>query len=133
MDAGADFEVVCRMWDAFSRDDEAACLALIHPDAVIVPFGAAMEGASYAGHGGISRWFAEMRETWEHFETHPERYREADGNLVVYGRWKARGRDSGVNLDVPATWVVKVRHGKIASWRTFTDRGEAHEFAGLRD
>jgi ketosteroid isomerase-like protein len=39
----------------------------------------------------------------------------------------------GVELEVPATWVVEVRDGKIAFWRTFTDRDEAHRFVGLQD
>jgi ketosteroid isomerase-like protein len=133
MGAEADFEVVRRAWDACARYDEPAFLAVIQPDAVAVPFGAAMEGVSYAGHEGILRWFKGIQETWEHFETHPEEYREAGDKLIVYGYWRARGRDSGVNLEVTATWVVEVRDGKVAFWRTFTDRDEAHEFAGLRD
>ena len=51
----------------------------------------------------------------------------------MYGLWKARGRDSGIDLEMPATWVVEIRDGKIAYWQTFTDRDEAHEFAGLHE
>ena len=119
---------------AFNRNDVDRALAGIRQDAVVIPFGAAMEGKRYEGHDGILDWFQnEIRTNWEVFDTHPDGYRKAGDRLVVYGRWKARGRDSGIELDVSATWVVEFRDGKIAFWQTFTDRQEAHEFAGLRE
>lgn len=129
----ADFDVVRTVWAAFSREDDEAAIALIHPDAVIVPFGAAMEGKQYAGHEQILYWMnAEIRENWEWFHTDPQKFRKIDNHILVYGCWRARGRDSGVELEVPATWVVDVRDGKIGFWRTFTDRDEAHRFVGLQ-
>ena len=119
-------------WAAFRRDDVEGALALIHSDATIVPFGSAVEGRSYTGHEEIRRWWVdEIRAAWERFDTDPVEFRQAGRYLVVYGRWCAVGRDSGVQLDVPATWVVEVRDGKIAGWQTFTDRAEAHRAAGL--
>jgi ketosteroid isomerase-like protein len=38
-----------------------------------------------------------------------------------------------MKLEMPATWVVEVREGKIASWQTFTDRKEAFEAVGLSE
>ena len=120
------------VWDAFSREDDETAIALIHPDAVIVPFGAALEGKQYAGHDQILQWMNhDIRESWERFPTVPQEFRKVGDRILVYGWWRARGRDSGVELDVAATWVVDVRDGKIAFWRTFTDRDEAHRFVGL--
>jgi ketosteroid isomerase-like protein len=133
-DAQADFQVVSETWAAFNRDDLDGALSRIREDVVVIPFGAAMEGRRYEGHAGILDWFRnEIRSNWEQFETIPHEYRRAGRRLVVYGRWKARGRDSGVELDVPATWVVELRDGRIAFWQTFTDRKEAHEFAELHE
>ena len=121
-------------WDAFNRDDLDDALSRIHADATVIPFGAAMEGKRYEGHAEILAWYRDdIRANWEQFDTLPEEFRKAGDRLVVYGTWKARGRDSGIDLEVPATWVVEVRDGKIAYWQTFTDRDEAHEFAGLRE
>ena len=134
MDQQAEFQIVRTAWEAFSRFDLERALAGIHEDAVIVPFGAAMEGRRYEGHAGVSDWFLnEIRPNWERFETDPQEFRKVGDCLLVYGRWRARGRDSGVQLDVPATWVVEVRDGKIAAWQTYTDRDEAHAAVGLRD
>jgi ketosteroid isomerase-like protein len=130
----ADFGVVREVWDAFNCDEVDAALDRIDEDAVVIPFGAAMEGRTYEGHAGIRDWFEnEIRANWEHFDTDPVEFRRVGRKLLVYGRWRARGRDSGVELDVPATWVVEVRDGKIAGWQTFTDREEAHRCIGLRD
>jgi ketosteroid isomerase-like protein len=130
----ADFEVVRKVWEAFSRGDDDVAVAMIHEDAVIVPFGAALEGKQYAGHDQILDWMSgDIRVNWEWFHTVPREFRKVGGRILVYGSWRARGRDSGVELDVPATWVVDVRDGKIAFWQTFTDRDEAHRFIGLQE
>lgn len=134
METEYEFQVVSETWEAFNRDDLDAALERIHEDAVIVPFGAAMEGRRYEGHAGVTDWYRnEIRPNWEEFYTHPEEFRKVGDRLLVYGRWRARGRDSGVQLDVPATWVVRVRDGRIADWQTYTDRSEAHSAVGLRD
>jgi ketosteroid isomerase-like protein len=130
----ADFEVVRKVWEAFSREEDQAAVALIHHDAVVVPFGAALEGKQYTGHDQILGWMSDdIRGNWEWFHTVPGEFRKVGDRILVYGCWRARGRDSGVELEVPATWVVDVRNGKIAFWRTFTDRDEAHAFIGLQE
>jgi ketosteroid isomerase-like protein len=134
MSSQAEFEVVRDAWLAFSREDVDGALRHIHLEAVVVPFGAAMEGKVYTGHEGVRDWFlGDILANWEQFEAVAEEFREVGDKLVVYGRWHARGRDSGVGLEVAATWVVGFRDGKIAFWQTFTDRDEAHRFAGLRE
>lgn len=134
MSSKAAFEVVCQTWSAFGREDLDAALRCIHTDAVVVPFGAAMEGRVYRGHDGVRDWFLQdIGANWQQFEAEAQEFREVGDKLLVYGRWRARGRDSGVELEVAATWVLEFRDGKIAFWRTFTDRDEAHAFAGLRE
>jgi ketosteroid isomerase-like protein len=121
-----DFEVIRRAWAAFSRNDEEAVRSELDEAVEIVPFGAAMEGKSYRGHEGVARWWHdEVLANWERFQTIPEDFRRVGDRIVVTGRWYARGKGSGVELDMPATWIIAVHDGKIVSWRTFTDRGEA--------
>jgi ketosteroid isomerase-like protein len=129
-----DFELVRRAWAAFSRSDEEAFLRECHTDIVAVPFGAVMEGTAYRGHDEVLSWWRdEILVTWERFEVHPERFKRVDDKLLVTGRWKARGIESGVELDMPATWVVDVRDGKIAYWQTYTDEAQALRDIGLED
>jgi ketosteroid isomerase-like protein len=130
----SDADVVRRAWAAFNRGDEDAIVRESHPDLVAIPFGAAMEGKSYSGHEGILEWWHnDILATWEVFEVHPEHFQEVGDKLLVTGRWKARGIESGVDLDIPAAWVIEVREGQIAYWQTYTDLGQARRDVGLDD
>ena len=127
-----DIEVVRRAWAAFSRNDEPAILAECHHDIVAIPFGAVMEGTAYRGHDELWTWWREeIMVTWSFFEVHPERFERVGDRLLVTGRWKARGNESGVELDMPATWVIELRDGKIAYWQTYTDDAQARRDIGL--
>jgi ketosteroid isomerase-like protein len=127
-----DFDLVRRAWAAFSRVDEAAMLETFDPEIVAVPFGAAMENKAYRGPQEVLRWWREeIRANWESFQVFPEEFQRVGDRLLVTGRWNACGKESGVILDVSASWVVEVREGRIAYWQTYTDHAEARRDAGL--
>ena len=130
--ADEDFELVQRVWAAFTRGAEDEFRSHLHPDIVAVPFGAKLEGKEYRGYDQVLSWWKdEILVTWEQFEVYPEHFERVDGKLLVTGRWKARGIESGVDLDLPATWVIEVRDGLIAYWQTYTDAEEARRDVGL--
>ena len=127
-----DIEVIRRAWAAASRSDEDGLIAELHPDIVAVPFGATMEGEVYRGPDEIRAWWHdEINVTWERFEVYPEEFERVGDRLLVTGRWKAEGIESGVTLEFPATWVLEVRDGKIIYWHTYSDREQAREDVGL--
>jgi ketosteroid isomerase-like protein len=127
-------EVVRTAWAALSRRDAAGFLACLDHDVEAVPFGAAMEGRAYRGHEGVREWIErEIWATYETFEVHPDEIRDVGGRLLAYGHWIARGKESGVELDIRASWVVDVRDGKIVRWQTYTDREEALKDVGLKE
>ena len=122
----ADFEIVRQAWEAFSGRRVDDFLGYLQPDLELIPFGAAMEGKAYHGHAGVREWWEhEIDANWETFETYAEDFEDVGDCIVVFGRWVARGRTSGVTLDRRATWVLEVRDGRIARWQTYTDRDEA--------
>jgi ketosteroid isomerase-like protein len=122
----ADFEVIRRAWAAQSQRDEAGFLRELHPSIEIVPFGAEIAGASHRGRNQVMRWWrTELLANWEIYETIPEGFRRVGERILVTGRWHARGRQSGVELDTPAAWIMEVRDGRIAFWRTYTDPEQA--------
>jgi ketosteroid isomerase-like protein len=128
----ADFEVIRRAWRASGQKDLAALERDLDPDIVTIPFGAAMEGKSYRGVDAVVGWLRdEIWANWEHFDTVPEEFTRVGQRILVTGRWHARGKASGVELDIPATWVIEVRDGKITYWRTYTDRHQALRDIGL--
>ena len=128
----ADFEVIRRAWRASGQKDLAAFERDLDPDIVTIPFGAVMEGKSYRGVDAVVGWLRdEIWANWEHFDTVPEEFTRVGERILVTGRWHARGKGSGVELDIPATWVVEVRDSKIIYWQTYTDRDQALRAIGL--
>jgi len=54
-------------------------------------------------------------------------------HVVVCGMQVARGRGSGVEVRLPTYHVVTLRDGKITRHRSFHDRADALEAAGLSE
>jgi ketosteroid isomerase-like protein len=127
-------ELVRDLLSAVNRLDADAMIARIQPDYEFVPIMAALEGRVYRGRDGIHQWLADMRSHWESFECCPEEYHDLGDRVIAFGHWRARGRASGVQVDgQPATWVAWVRGDRLYRWRTFTDREEALEAAGVTE
>ena len=133
MTSDEDFELVREAW-ASARGNVRNALPFYCEDIEIVPFGATLEGGVYRGHNEVVRWWDEqIVPNWEAFDVVAEDFQRVGNRLLVFGRWQACGRTSGVKLEMPATWVVDIREGKIARWQTFTDRGEAFAAVGLSE
>ena len=49
----------------------------------------------------------------------------------MLGRLRARGRASGMDLDVPMGFVWTLRDGKVVRARTFSEQADALRAAGL--
>jgi ketosteroid isomerase-like protein len=62
-----------------------------------------------------------------------EETRDAGEQVVGIGRFRARGRASGVDINVPVGAVQRVRRGKIVYTRLFSEPAEALEAAGLSE
>ncbi len=110
-------------------------MVLWDEEAEFLPLRAQLEGEAYRGHGGLERFFTEMAEQWGdsvRFEIHETR---AVGDQVVVGigRFRARGRASGVDLNVPLGVFMRVPCGKIVYTRLFSEPADALEAAGLRE
>src|SRR5262249_48705132 len=123
-------EVALAAVDAWNRGDRKAWLALWDEEAEFYPLRAQLEGESYAGHDGLMRFLAEMTEDFEEVRFEIEETRDAGEQVVGIGRFRARGRASGVDINVPLGVVQRVRQGKIVYTRMFSDPAEALEAAG---
>jgi ketosteroid isomerase-like protein len=127
-------EIVRGMLEAVSRFDADEMIAFIQPDYEFVPIMAALEGRVYRGHKGVYQWFDEMKTHWEYFECCPLEFHDLGDRVLAFGHWRARGRASGVEVDgQPASWLGWFRDGLLCRWRTFTDREEAIEAAGVTE
>ena len=118
-----DFEVIRRAWAATNEKDEATVRSCLDPEIVAIPL--TVEGETYRGVEEVIGWWRENLANWESFTIVPEEFTRRGEDILVTGGWFVRGRESGVEMARPATWIVRVRSGRIVYWRTYTDTQEA--------
>jgi uncharacterized protein len=126
-------EIIAAGVRAYNDGDLDGLLAVLDPDAELVPMQSLLEGGSYRGHEGVRRLFAEMGEEWSAFEIHPDAYREAGDRVLLLAHFQVLGRASGMEASTPAAWVFECREGKIIRMRAYSDQEEAMQAVGLRE
>jgi ketosteroid isomerase-like protein len=85
----------------------------------------------FKGREGLERWIASTAEVWDEWRFEPERFVEADDQVLALVRLMARGSASGVRLDRDTAHVWTVRDGRVTRCDVYLDRSEALEALGL--
>ena len=117
---------------ALSRKDLSGVVALSDPEAEWHSFFAALgEGGVYHGHDGARQWMSDLNEAWEIVHAHVDDGLALGDLVLLVGHIHYRGRESGVESDADAGWVLKVRNGKVTRFRAFREPLEALEAVGL--
>ena len=131
-------EVVRSAHAAFSRGDLDGVLAECQAD---VSYRAAItqeiEGhaGDFVGHEGIRRWWSDLHDLYDGLHTDVVEVRDLGERVVVVYVIQGRARGSGLVFEDGQTLaqVVTLRDGKITRHRSFHDRAEALEAAGLSE
>jgi ketosteroid isomerase-like protein len=128
-------EVVRAANDAFLRGDIQTALDALDPEIEWhATVGGLDEGRVYHGRTEVVQAFADYFAVWERMEMRAEKYIDAGGDqVVVFHHEVAKGRESGVVVETDTGTVQTVRGGKIVRVRSYMDRGEALEAAGLEE
>ena len=126
-------EIALAAAEAWNRGDRDALMILYDEEAEFYPLRAQLEGESYSGHEGLMRFLDEMTQDFEEVRFEVEETRDAGEQLVGIGRFLARGRASGVDLNVPLGVLARMRRGKIVYMRFFSEPADALEAAGLSE
>jgi ketosteroid isomerase-like protein len=116
-------------YDAWNRGDLDAWLELLDPDIVIRTSGAFPDLApEYRGLERAKKFWRQMLEPWEDFGIEIEQIEE-EGDIVAAGiRFVARGRDSGVDVELRFGSGIRVRDGlavELVNRRSFEEVREA--------
>lgn len=125
-----DVELVQRAFEAWNAGDLDAMLEMVHPDFEFLPLRSQLDGAAYCGREGMRQFAADAAEEWEHLRVVPDEFRVVGEFVVMLGRFDARGRVSGMDIEFPCGWVARTRDGKLAYLRTYSDPQEALKAAG---
>jgi uncharacterized protein len=127
-------EVVRRLFRAFDRADYGATLEALDPEIEWqVPPGIAIGQEVYRGREDVRRGFTEWLGVWDTYRFEPEEMLDHGDHVVVGGMQIGRGRGSGVEVRLPTFSVFTLRDGKVTRHRSFRDRAEALEAAGLSE
>jgi ketosteroid isomerase-like protein len=125
-------DVLKRGMDCFERRDVEAAMELLDPEVEWRPAFTALLGGEatvFRGHDGAREV---MRQFWEVFsETHFEvsEIRDLGDQALAIGTMRARGTESGAEIESPWASLVRSKKGKATSIRVFTDPAEAIEAA----
>ncbi len=128
-------EVVRAANEAFLSGDVERALAALDPEIEWhATVGGIDEGRVYNGREEVVQGFADYFEVWERMEMRADEYIDAGGeNVVVYHHEVAKGRESGVVVETDTGTVQTVRDGRIVRVRSYMDRAQALEAAGLSE
>jgi ketosteroid isomerase-like protein len=87
------------------------------------------------GHEGVREYIAILNEAIEDYRMTPEEFIDAGGDQVlVFSREGGRGRGSGAEVQThPTAHLWTLRDGKAVRLRSFWERSDALEAAGLSE
>jgi ketosteroid isomerase-like protein len=103
-----------RRWNEGERETE---LAEVDPG---IEVHSALTTNVYSGRSGLAAWMSEIDEQFESWAVGIDEMRMlASDAYIAHGWIHARGRNSGLDLDQEASWLVDLNDGKLASIRHF--------------
>jgi ketosteroid isomerase-like protein len=119
--------------EAFLAFDIETALEGLDPDIEWhATVGGVDEGRVYHGTDEVLKGFADYFEVWERMEMQAVEYIDAgDDEVVVFFHEVAKGRASGVVVETDTGTINTIRDGKIVRVRSYMDRAQALEVAGL--
>jgi ketosteroid isomerase-like protein len=106
-------------------------VAILHPE---VEWQTNWPGLAPAVHGveGVRRWAEEFLAPWEWVRFDVREVIEVDEETVfVWNHALARGKESGVDVEMDVYDVLTFRDGQVALRRTWPDRAPALATAGI--
>jgi ketosteroid isomerase-like protein len=121
-------ETIAAAYDAWNRRDVERIVELVHTDCVARPILGANLGANvYRGRDGARRWFQDLHQEWETFETKVTGIEERGECALCTFHVHARGRASGVVIDGDLYHLIEFRDGLIIRLDAFRERDDAVE------
>jgi ketosteroid isomerase-like protein len=120
-------DLIRRIYDTWDRDESAR--EFLSEDVEYVNPTYAVEPGTRRGRAS----FRVVRETYEDFKIHIERFIDAGGDQVlVLARYTASGRGSGVPLEGEHGYLWTVHDGVAVRFEWYSSHREALDAAGLQ-
>jgi ketosteroid isomerase-like protein len=124
-------ENIQRAYEAMSRLDAEAMVALCEPDVEFRSRIAEADDVTYRGHDGVRDYIANLAEVFEWVGTEPLEVVQGSDRAVVCNRFRARGCHSGVEVEERFFQALTFRGAKVRWWAFYASKTEALEAVGL--
>ena len=122
-------ELLIAAYEAWNRDDCDAWLGLLDPDIRIETSGVFPDlSAEYRGHAGARKFWHQLHDPWEELRIDVEHVEDEADRAVAGIRFRARGADSGVQVDMRFCNAIRLRGGlatELLNRRTVEEAREA--------
>ncbi len=120
-----------RGYEAFARRDLDAVFELFDPEIEAHDPPEMPDAAIHRGHEAVRRDWEQTYELFEDFSVEVEETLDRGDDVIVFLRYRGRGRESGAEVEASMTHVWTVRDGKATRLRQFVDREKALSTLGL--
>lgn len=127
----ANVEIVRSILRAWNEGDVDLIVASMSEDAELVPLRAQLEGTSYRGREGARAFWDDMHAEWVDLDLLIDEIHDLGDLVLVLGGLVARGRASGIDIDVPIGQLWRLRDGAVTWMKAYSDPAEARRDAGL--
>jgi uncharacterized protein len=123
-----------RGYEAFARGDlDAVFDELMHPEIEAHDPPEVPDAAIYRGREAVRRDWEQTSDMFEDFSIDVEESFDRGDEVVVFLRFRGRGRGSDAGLEAPMAHVWTIREGKAIRLRQFLNRADALEAVGLSE
>jgi ketosteroid isomerase-like protein len=120
-----DVQVVLVLFARWNSGDHSVDPELVDPEVEVY---SALAQQSFRGYDGGEAWIREIDEQFDDWRVEVDSSRPlGGGRFLLEGSIHGRGRQSGIDLDQPASWVVEVRAGRLLRLRNYIGREAAAE------
>jgi ketosteroid isomerase-like protein len=120
--------------EAFNTRDIEAIIATCDPDIEFHSTFAAVGGEIYHGHDGVRSWYRDIDETWGgEIRSELEAFFDRGDDILTFTVLRGRGRQSGVQVAIPAAIVTRVREGLIVYFKGYAHREDALSELGVSE
>jgi ketosteroid isomerase-like protein len=115
-DVESNSEKLLAGYDAWNREDCDAWLALLSAEVVISTSGVFPDlSAEYCGHGEAVRFWKQLHAPWEEFRIDVEHVEDDDDYAFAAIRFRGRGVDSGIEVDMQFGMGIRVGEDGLAT------------------
>jgi ketosteroid isomerase-like protein len=125
-------EIVRSIYAAWERDGFPTRSELLDPEIEYVNPVGAVEPGTRRGLEAFHRAVQKVLEGWETWQMEPEAFESAGDQVAVVVRYRARGRESGVEVEGRESALWTLRDGRVVRYAWFHGPADAFEAAGLR-